>query len=412
MQRSTPGHASPQGGARSGVRAGTNPFVEAIGSAGDAFEREADRAAEAVVRGGLLRRRGSPWAAAAAPDDTIQRQCADCREEEEEQIRRAPKEAAPAVDAPVTQSPVDQPTPGRSQGPAESTSSSTNAAAAPAATALLVEDDAPAAPGQMRRHAFLSALRAEVCAAVDAALSGTGQSAKGCPYVEYWLGYYEDRSASQIQRALWRYAPEAATATDASEYVRIVTTRVLHSAGHWRRTGEITGVPEEALPDAMPGGKAAESFGGMFFKSRPGGARRDSVASVRDRLGPGQPMPGALRARMESAFATGFGGVRLHVDEVGGQLSNDLNARAFTVGEHVAFSPGEFRPGTVVGDALIAHELAHVLQQGRAEASHPMSHASDYGERRFEHDADASAGRAVGPFGDASAMHLYQRLRG
>ena len=58
--------------------------------------------------------------------------------------------------------------------------------------------------------------------------------------------------------------------------------------------------------------------------------------------------------------------VRLHDDPAAARLTRSLGARALAVGEHVAFGPNEYEPGTPVGDALIAHELAHVVQQGAA----------------------------------------------
>ena len=52
-------------------------------------------------------------------------------------------------------------------------------------------------------------------------------------------------------------------------------------------------------------------------------------------------------------------------------LARSLEARAFTVGTHIAFASGEIRPGTLGGDALLAHELAHVIQQ---RGERPMPH--------------------------------------
>jgi len=75
-------------------------------------------------------------------------------------------------------------------------------------------------------------------------------------------------------------------------------------------------------------------------------------------------------------------------------LSERLNARAFTVGQHVAFGPGEFRPGTIAGDALIAHELAHVVQQGGASAAAPLGKSAE-SSGPLEADADRSATAAV-----------------
>jgi len=105
---------------------------------------------------------------------------------------------------------------------------------------------------------------------------------------------------------------------------------------------------------------------------------------------------------MESAFGTSFDDVRLHADGTGARLSDRLNARAFTVGRHVAFGAGEFRPGTLAGDALIAHELAHVAQQGGADASGVMAKSAD-GTGRLETDADRSAIAVVGALWSGAA---------
>jgi hypothetical protein len=61
------------------------------------------------------------------------------------------------------------------------------------------------------------------------------------------------------------------------------------------------------------------------------------------------------------------------------------------VGEHIAFGPGEYRPGTIEGDTLLAHELAHVAQQGG-----PNAHSSPAGDSALERDADASAESVIG----------------
>ncbi|WP_431257229.1 eCIS core domain-containing protein [Roseateles chitinivorans] len=106
-------------------------------------------------------------------------------------------------------------------------------------------------------------------------------------------------------------------------------------------------------------------------------------------------MPGAVRSRMESAFGVGFGQVRLHTDARAGRTAEQLNARAFTVGSHVAFNTGEYQPDSLVGQALLAHELAHVVQQGRGEALQRHSRAAGEGTEALEQDADTAAVSAV-----------------
>ncbi len=117
-------------------------------------------------------------------------------------------------------------------------------------------------------------------------------------------------------------------------------------------------------------------------------------------LGAGSQLEGGVRTRMESAFGRGFGDVRVHADSQSAGVAARLSSRAFTVGAHVAFGSGHYRPGTIAGDVLIAHELAHVTQQ--AGTSSPSSHAG--GTTALEDDANRAAVRAVGRGGLAHRL--------
>jgi hypothetical protein len=83
---------------------------------------------------------------------------------------------------------------------------------------------------------------------------------------------------------------------------------------------------------------------------------------------PGRPLDGQARAFMEPRFGADFGGVRVHTDARAAESARAVDAVAYTVGSDVVFGAGEYRPGTAAGDRLIAHELAHVVQQGGAQA--------------------------------------------
>jgi hypothetical protein len=101
---------------------------------------------------------------------------------------------------------------------------------------LLVEDEASElSPGQMKKSEFLDALRAAVCAAADAELAAVGRSTEGCPYIEYWIGYYGTRSGDYIERAIRKYAPETAGVTAAGDYIPLITERVRQGVRHGRR---------------------------------------------------------------------------------------------------------------------------------------------------------------------------------
>jgi len=87
-------------------------------------------------------------------------------------------------------------------------------------------------------------------------------------------------------------------------------------------------------------------------------------AAIQGMRGGGAPLGGEIKNRMESAFGTDLGGVRVHADNRAADLSGRLSARAFTVGSDVFFGSGQFRPETAAGEHTLAHELAHVVQGG------------------------------------------------
>jgi hypothetical protein len=78
----------------------------------------------------------------------------------------------------------------------------------------------------------------------------------------------------------------------------------------------------------------------------------------------GRPLDTAVRSRMEAHFRHDFRRVRIHAGAAAASASREVGARAFTVGHQVVLARGEYRPGTPAGDRLLAHELAHVVQQG------------------------------------------------
>jgi hypothetical protein len=79
--------------------------------------------------------------------------------------------------------------------------------------------------------------------------------------------------------------------------------------------------------------------------------------------GGGQPLSEALRADFESKFGADFSGVKVHTDAQSDQLNRSIQAKAFTTGQDVFFRQGAYQPESRGGQALIAHELTHVVQQ-------------------------------------------------
>ncbi|MGG5820898.1 eCIS core domain-containing protein [Falsiroseomonas sp. HW251] len=80
-------------------------------------------------------------------------------------------------------------------------------------------------------------------------------------------------------------------------------------------------------------------------------------------LGTGTPLDAATRAAFERQFGRDFSRVRIHDDAKADAASRRIGARAFTIGDNIAFAGGEYEPETPEGRRLLAHELTHVVQQ-------------------------------------------------
>jgi len=76
-----------------------------------------------------------------------------------------------------------------------------------------------------------------------------------------------------------------------------------------------------------------------------------------------QALEPATSARMENVFGENLSTVRVHTGDQAARLAEGFGARAITVSRDVIFGAGEYRPGADDGDALLAHELPHVVQQ-------------------------------------------------
>jgi hypothetical protein len=78
---------------------------------------------------------------------------------------------------------------------------------------------------------------------------------------------------------------------------------------------------------------------------------------------PGQPLDPATRAFFEPRFGHDFSQVRVHADGKAAESARTINASAYTVGRNVVFRDGYYKMASVGGRQLLAHELAHVVQQ-------------------------------------------------
>jgi hypothetical protein len=79
---------------------------------------------------------------------------------------------------------------------------------------------------------------------------------------------------------------------------------------------------------------------------------------------PGHPLDVASRAYFEPRFGHDFSKVRVHSDARAAESARSVNSLAYTVAQDIAFGEGQFTPHTTAGRRLLAHELAHTVQQG------------------------------------------------
>jgi Domain of unknown function (DUF4157) len=104
---------------------------------------------------------------------------------------------------------------------------------------------------------------------------------------------------------------------------------------------------------------------------------------------PGSPLAPRLQTNMQNQLGHDFTQVRIHTDTAAADSARDVQARAYTVGAHVVFGAGQYRPDTNSGHHLLMHELAHVIQL-RSQHWSPnqslrISQPSDIDEVAAEH---------------------------
>ncbi|HEX9803803.1 MAG TPA: DUF4157 domain-containing protein [Gammaproteobacteria bacterium] len=139
-------------------------------------------------------------------------------------------------------------------------------------------------------------------------------------------------------------------------------------------------------------------------------------APVNAGRGGGQPLPEPIRAFFEPRLSYDFSQVRVHTNSAAAESARAVNAQAFTLGHDVVFGAGQYAPGTRPGRRLLAHELAHVMQQTRGEGVHRF-HSSRLVQRQPRPGASGSPlaamarGRISGCRGDQNFFVDLARIR-
>jgi hypothetical protein len=168
----------------------------------------------------------------------------------------------------------------------------------------------------------------------------------------------------------------------------------MHESEHRDQGNRPTRPPEPAAPAKAEDQPSLQRRAGNTAVSRAVQDNHDSQDTTVPMVlrSTGRPLPGAVRADMESRLGADFAGVRLHTGPTAARSAAEIGARAYTSGEHVVLGEGG-------GDAhTLAHELTHVIQQREGAVS-----GADRGDGlrisnpqdSFERAAEANATRVM-----------------
>jgi hypothetical protein len=264
---------------------------------------------------------------------------------------------------------------------------------------VLIDDEVDAVPaGAMKKRDFLTKLEPALKAEARAEL-GFMWSVAACPYIARYIKIYSARPAANVEQFVRRYT--GSKANEPETLMSDLVAKVRVGIREWRATGKLPADAAAADPGAAAAATAAAG-GAPGIQRKADNGQHDHAKGtpehVLGRLGEGAPLDPGIASKMADAFGTSFGDVRIHADAEGAELAREHNALAFTVGTHIAFAPGRYQPGTVEGDALLAHELTHVLQQRGSAPQAPQRKSAAVGEQHgdaAENDADQAALTAV-----------------
>lgn len=103
--------------------------------------------------------------------------------------------------------------------------------------------------------------------------------------------------------------------------------------------------------------------GGLPDTASTGQSAELSAASL---MQGGAPLDSGMRGQLEGATGHDLSSVRVHTDGAAANAAQSYGAQAFAIGQHVHFGAGQYNPGTAAGRHLIAHEVAHTVQQRNA----------------------------------------------
>ncbi|MGB6721670.1 MAG: DUF4157 domain-containing protein, partial [Terracidiphilus sp.] len=219
-------------------------------------------------------------------------------------------------------------------------------------------------------------------------------------------------------RAGMKYAPGSAEAKQQEADQKMMDDWVLHRFGALPGTGGVPLAPAKGAGQPGAGGSAwtfsplinpeldkeldlqpATGSGTTLQRQATGPAAADVAPPLVNQVlsSAGRPLDAPTRGFMESRFGYDFGKVRIFNDDAAADSARAVAANAYTVGEKIVFNRGKYLPDSTSGRRLLAHELAHTVQQTANETRlKPVAGASSEAEAHLAGESVAGGKRLAG----------------
>ena len=352
------------------------PEARPVSRTQDRNEREAHRAADVVARGGSV----AGWSFSAIPaSGAVQRQEVVKEKTDEEKKKEAlTKTGEAALETPqgqalkekVLNDPLVKTVKAAVTSPvgiAVTGAAAAGGVAALAATGKELPFQPPAipldkiTPGLSAQVTYQGPVNAPTFVGVTLSYKEQGPAGKKDKAAADDPKAREAAAAAAFQRTI-RYAPGSKEAEEQRMTEQAIAAYVARTSGLPGLTFALTPPPkkeEEKTPPAPVQPSPATAA-----KAPPAHAHVDAALSA-----PGRPLDAPARRRMEARFGYDFSCVRIHDDARAAATASSIDAAAFTVGSDIAFAPGRYDPRGPGGKQLLAHELAHVVQQSPVRRS-------------------------------------------
>lgn len=170
----------------------------------------------------------------------------------------------------------------------------------------------------------------------------------------------EDNSTGiKVQRSL-----SIGAANDPLEHeAESMADRVMHMPESSLIQRKCTHCEEEEMVQRKPLASFIQKMG-----TESGSVASQSLSSkISASRGNGSSLDNGIQSFMQNRFGADFSNINIHTGTDAIQMSQELNARAFTVGSDIYFNEGQYNTHSSEGKHLLAHELTHTIQQGKSE---------------------------------------------